>query len=124
MAVRLYPPVILQRQAVWTFWSGLRSDLGGPFSDSPIAQILDPYVMVGRTTTVYSRRDLWYPHTILYLLISLPNALNYSFIKIESSAAYLFASLNTLVLSITFQHLQNYIAYLVPPVYSDLIRSI
>ena len=58
VAVRLYPPVILWRQAVWTFWSGLRSDLGGPFSDSPIAQILDLYVMVGRTTAVYSRCDL------------------------------------------------------------------
>src|SRR6266568_8587201 len=52
VAVRLYPPVILQRQAIWTFWSGLRSDLGGPFSDSPMAQILDPYIMVGRTTAV------------------------------------------------------------------------
>jgi len=58
VAVRLYPPVILWRQAVWTFWSGLRSDLGGPFSVSPMAQILDLYVMVGRTTAVYSRRDL------------------------------------------------------------------
>ena len=59
VAVRLYAPIILRRQAVWTFWSGLRSDLGGPFSDSPMAQILDPYVMVGQTTAIYSRRDLW-----------------------------------------------------------------
>ena len=58
VAVCLYPPVILRRQAVWTFWSGLRSDLGGPFSDSPMAQILDPYIMVGRTTAIYNRRDL------------------------------------------------------------------
>jgi len=58
VAVRLYPPVILQRQAVWTFWSGLRSDLGGPFLDSLMAQILDLYVIVGRITAVYSRRDL------------------------------------------------------------------
>ena len=70
VAVCLYPPVILQKQAVWTFWSGLRSDLGGPFSDSPMAQILDPYVMVGRTTAVYSRRDLWKhgPHVELTIL--------------------------------------------------------
>jgi len=71
-AVRLYPPVILRRHAVWTFWSGLRSDLGGPFSVSLIAQMLDPYVMVGRTTAVYSRRDLWKhgPHVeskVIYL---------------------------------------------------------
>ena len=59
MAVRLYPPVIPRRQAVWTFWSGLRSDLRGPFLDSPMAQILNPYVTVGRTTAVYNRRDLW-----------------------------------------------------------------
>jgi len=59
IAVCLYPPVILLRQAVWTFWSGLRSDLGGPFLVSLVAQMLDPYVMVGRTTAVYSRRDLW-----------------------------------------------------------------
>jgi len=59
VAVRLYAPIILQRQAVWTFWSGLRSNLGGPFSDSPMAQILDLYVMVGRTTAIYSRRNLW-----------------------------------------------------------------
>ena len=58
VAVRLYPPVILQRQAIWTFWSGLRSDLRGLFLDSPTAQILDPYVIVSRTTAVYSRRDL------------------------------------------------------------------
>jgi len=59
VAVCLYPPIILLRQAVWTFWSGLRSDLGGPFSVSLMAQMLDPYVMVSRTTAVYSRRDLW-----------------------------------------------------------------
>jgi len=59
VAVRLYPPIMLRRQAVWTFWSGLRSDLGGPFSVSPMAQTLDPYVIVSRTTAVYSRRDLW-----------------------------------------------------------------
>ena len=58
VAVYLYPPVILWRQAVWTFWSDLRSNLGGLFLDSPMAQILDLYVMVGRTTAVYSRRDL------------------------------------------------------------------
>ena len=58
VAVRLYPPVVLQRQAVWTFWSNLRSDLGGPFSNSLMAQILNLYVMVGWTTAVYSRRDL------------------------------------------------------------------
>ena len=70
VAVRLYPPVILLRQAVWTFWSGLRSDLGGPFSVSPVAQMLDPYVMVGRTTAIYSRRDLWKhgPHIELTIL--------------------------------------------------------
>ena len=70
VAVRLYPPVILWRQAVWIFWSGLRSDLGGPFLDSPMAQILDLYVMVGRTTAVYSRRDLWKhrPHMELMIL--------------------------------------------------------
>ena len=59
MAVRLYPPIMLRRQAVWTFWSGLRSDLGGPFSVSLMAQTLDLYVIVGRTTAVYSRRGLW-----------------------------------------------------------------
>jgi len=59
MAVRLYPPVILQRQAVWTFWSGLRSDLGGPFLVSLIAQTLDLYVMVSWTTAIYNRRNLW-----------------------------------------------------------------
>ena len=37
VAVRLYAPIILQRQAVWTFQSGLRSNLGGPFSDSLMA---------------------------------------------------------------------------------------
>jgi len=50
---------MLWRQAVWTFWSSLRSDLGGPFSVSPMAQTLDLYVIVGQTTAVYSRRDLW-----------------------------------------------------------------
>ena len=72
IAVRLYPPIILQRQAIWTFWSGLRSALGGPFLDSLMAQILDPYVMVRRTTAVYSRRDLWKhrPHVCLnYIFI-------------------------------------------------------
>jgi len=59
VAVCLYPPIILLRQAIWTFWSGLRSNLGGPFLVSPVAQILDPYVIVSRTTAVYSRRDLW-----------------------------------------------------------------
>jgi len=58
IAVCLYPPVILQRQAIWTFWSGLRSDLRGPFLVSPMAQILDLYVIVSRTTAVYSRRNL------------------------------------------------------------------
>jgi len=37
IAVRLYPPVILLRQTIWTFWSGLRSDLGGPFLVSLVA---------------------------------------------------------------------------------------
>ncbi len=37
IAVRLYPPIILQRQAIQTFQSSLRSDLGGPFLDSLIA---------------------------------------------------------------------------------------
>ena len=71
VAVRLYPPIILWRQAVWTFWSGLRSDLGGPFSVSPMAQTLDLYVIVGRTTAVYSRRDLWKhgPHIELTILV-------------------------------------------------------
>jgi len=59
VAVRLYLPIMLRRQAVWTFWSSLRSDLEGPFLDSFIAQILDLYVMVGRITAIYSRRDLW-----------------------------------------------------------------
>jgi len=70
VAVCLYPPVILQRQVIWTFWSGLRSDLGGPFSVSLMAQILDLYVIVGRTTAVYSRRDLWKhgPHVELTIL--------------------------------------------------------
>jgi len=77
VAVRLYPPVILQRQAVWTFWSGLRSDLGGPFSVSLMAQILDPYVMVGRTTAVYSRRDLWKHGPYMELTI-LDNAMYYT----------------------------------------------
>jgi len=58
MAVRLYPPIILLRQAIWTFWSGLRSDLRGPFLVSLVAQMLDLYVMVSQTTTIYSRRDL------------------------------------------------------------------
>jgi len=58
MAVRLYPPVILLRQAIWTFWSGLRSNLGGPFLGSLVAQMLDLYVMVSRTTAIYSRYDL------------------------------------------------------------------
>jgi len=58
VAVCLYPPVILLRQAIWTFWSGLRSDLGGPFLVSLVAQMLDPYVMVGWITAIYSRRDL------------------------------------------------------------------
>ena len=58
IAICLYPPVILRKQAIWTFWSGLRSNLEGPFSVSPIAQILDLYVMVGQTTAIYSRRNL------------------------------------------------------------------
>jgi len=58
MAVRLYPPIMLQRQAVWTFWGGLKSDLGGPFLVSPMAQTLDLYVIVSQTTAIYSRRDL------------------------------------------------------------------
>jgi len=70
IAVRLYPPVILLRQAIWTFWSGLRSDLRGPFSVSLVAQMLDPYVIVSRTTAIYSRRDLWKyrPHIELTIL--------------------------------------------------------
>ena len=58
VAIYLYLPVILQRQAIQTFWSGLRNDLGGPFLVSLVTQMLDPYVMVGQTTAVYSRRDL------------------------------------------------------------------
>jgi len=70
VAIRLYPPIILLRQAIWTFWSGLRSDLGGPFSVSLVAQMLDLYVMVGRITAIYSRRDLWKhgPHIELTIL--------------------------------------------------------
>src|SRR6266567_3217823 len=70
IAVCLYPPVILQRQAVWTFWSGLKSDLGGPFLVSLVAQILDLYIIVGRTTAIYNRRDLWKygPHIELTIL--------------------------------------------------------
>ena len=70
VAVRLYPPIILQRQAIQTFQRGLRSDLGGPFSDSLIAQILDPYVIVGRITAMYSRRNLqkYGPHIELTIL--------------------------------------------------------
>jgi len=60
----------------------------------------------------------------IYFLISLPNALNYSSTRIGSLAAYLFASLGTLVLSITFRRLQNRVAYLVPQVYSSLVGSI
>ena len=37
IAVRLYPPIILQRQAIQTFQSGLRSNLGRPFLDSLMA---------------------------------------------------------------------------------------
>jgi len=59
VAVRLYPPIILLRQAIWTFWSGLRSNLGGPFLVSLVAQMLDLYVIVSRTTAIYSRRNLW-----------------------------------------------------------------
>ena len=58
VAVCLYPPIILRRHTIWTFWSGLRSDLGGPFSVLLIAQILDLYVIVGRITAVYSRHNL------------------------------------------------------------------
>ena len=58
VAVYLYPPVILQRQTIWIFWSSLRSNLGGLFLDSLIAQILDLYVMVSWTTAIYNRRDL------------------------------------------------------------------
>ena len=87
MAVRLYPPFILQRQAVWTFWSGLKSDLGGPFSDSPMAQTLDPYVMVGRTTAMYNRRNLWKhrPHIELTIL---DNAMYYTWPLRAAYAAY------------------------------------
>jgi len=58
VAVCLYLPIILLRQAVWTFWSGLRSDLGGLFLVSLVTQMLDLYVMVSRITAIYSRRDL------------------------------------------------------------------
>ena len=37
VAIYLYPPIILWRQAVWTFQSGLRSNLERPFLVSPIA---------------------------------------------------------------------------------------
>ena len=60
----------------------------------------------------------------IYFLMSLPNALNYSSIRIGSLAACLFASLGTLVLSITFWRLQNCIAYLVPQVRGGLVGSI
>jgi hypothetical protein len=56
--------------------------------------------------------------------MSLPNALNHSFIRTGSLAACLFASLGTLVLSITFWRLQKRIAYLVPQVGSGLVGSI
>jgi len=85
VAVRLYPLIILQRQAVWTFWSGLRSDLGGPFSVSPMAQILDPYVMVGRTTAIYSRRDLWKYCFITTLILTYFNTNLKYIIKINLS---------------------------------------
>ena len=57
MAVCLYPPIILQKQAIWTFWSGLRSNLERPFLVPLMAQILDLYIIVSQTTTIYSRRD-------------------------------------------------------------------
>ena len=87
VAVRLYPPVILQRQTVWIFWSSLRSDLRGPFLDSLMAQILDLYVIVGRTTAVYSRRDLWKhgPHMELTIL---DNAMYYAWPLRAACAAY------------------------------------
>ena len=87
MAVRLYPPVIPWKQAIWTFWSGLRSNLGGPFSDSPMAQILDLYVTVGRTTAVYSRRDLW-KHGPLVELTILGNAMYCTWPLRAAYAAY------------------------------------
>ena len=57
VAIRLYPPIMLQRQAIQTFQSGLRSNLGGPFLVSLMAQILNLYIMVGWITTIYSRRN-------------------------------------------------------------------
>jgi len=69
VAVYLYPPVILLRQAVWTFWSSLRSNLGGPFLVSLVAQMLDLYIMVSRTTAIYSRRDLWKHGPYIELII-------------------------------------------------------
>ena len=57
IAVCLCQPVILQRQAIQTFQSSLRDNLGGPFLVSLMAQMLDLYVIVSQTTAVYSRRD-------------------------------------------------------------------
>ena len=56
--------------------------------------------------------------------MSLPNILNYSFIKTGSSAAYLFASLGISVFSITFQRLQNRVAHLVLQVRGGLVGSV
>jgi len=61
---------------------------------------------------------------IAYFLMSLPNMLNYSFTRTGSSAACLFASLGTSVLSITFWRLQKRVAYLVPQVGGGLVGSI
>jgi len=36
---------------------------------SPMAQMLDLYVMVGRTTAIYSRRDLWKHGPYIELII-------------------------------------------------------
>ena len=88
VAVRLYAPVILQRQAIWTFQSGLRSNLGGPFLDSLMAQILDLYVMVGRITAVYSRRDLQKYRPYIELTI-LDNTMYYTWPLQAACAIYI-----------------------------------
>ena len=50
----------------------------------------------------YAASSALFLYYIVYFLISLPNALNHSFIRIGFLAAYFFTSLSTLVLNITF----------------------
>jgi hypothetical protein len=75
VAICLYLLVIFWRYTIWTFWSGLRRNLGGPFSVSPIAQMLDLYVIIGQMTAEYNRRDLW-KHRLYIELIILNIAIN------------------------------------------------